>query len=214
VQEHADVARRHALDHREDGLHRRARRPARLRAIRLFFEARAEPRHFGAQRFALQRVANRRLERRLAHAVGIARLQHVVGRAEADGFDDRRRRAPARQHDDLRVRPCLANRAQRLQAVEPRHQHVEQDDLGRRSRAKGLEQRRPGRVGVHRVAARGEQRLQILGKRRIVVDDGEARAHDGWDSSGNAMVTAPDVGTVTLPPTIVMRRQASGSVRP
>ena len=44
--------------------------PARLRALGILGELRAEPRHFGAQRLALERVADRGFERRLADASG------------------------------------------------------------------------------------------------------------------------------------------------
>ena len=78
AQEHGHVAVGDAIHHRQDGFHRRARTPAGLRAFGILGDLRAEPRDLGRERLALERVANRRLERGLTDAIGIAGLQHVV----------------------------------------------------------------------------------------------------------------------------------------
>ncbi len=110
-QQHADVAVGDAVHHGQHRLHRGAGRPRDLRARRILGGVGAQARHFGAQRLAFECVADGGLERHLADAVGVAGLQHVVGRAEPHGLDDRRRRLTARQHDHLRRRPSLADRA-------------------------------------------------------------------------------------------------------
>ena len=142
AQQHADVAVGDALDHRHHRLHRRAGAPATAaRPAGSSASLGAEARDLGAQRLALEGVADRRFERGLADAVRVARLEHVVGGAEPHRLDDRRRRLAARQHDHLRRGPRLADRPQRLDAVQVRHQHVQQDDVGRRAAAQAFEQR-------------------------------------------------------------------------
>ena len=158
AQQHADVAVGHALDHGQHGLHRGAGAPRHLRALRIFGGLRAEPRHFGAQRLAFERVADGRFERRFADAVGVAGLQDVVGRAQPDRFDDRLRRLPARQHDDLGRGLRLPDRPQCLDSVQVRHQDVEQDDIGRRAGSKALEQRRAAVEHLDSVALSSQQR--------------------------------------------------------
>ena len=51
----------------------------------------------------LDRALDRGVERDLAEALGIVRLDDVVGGAEADRLDDGRRVLAARQHDHLQI---------------------------------------------------------------------------------------------------------------
>ena len=110
-------------------------------------------------------------------AVGVARLQDVVGRAQADRFDDRLRRLPARQHDDLRRGPGLPDGPECLDSIQVRHQDVQQDDIGRRAGAQALEQRRAAVEHLDSVALGGQKRVQIPGEGSVVVDDRQACGH-------------------------------------
>ena len=178
-------------------------------------DLRAEARHFGAQRLAFERVADGGFERRLADAVGVARLQDVVGRAQAHRLDDRRRRLPARQHDDLRRRMRLPDRPQRLDAVQVRHQDVQQDDVGRRAGPQALEQRRAAVEHLDSVALGGQKRLQIPGEGGVVVDDRQACGHAFPLSMGMDNARArPSPAVHTRPPSAVIRRCASATPSP
>ena len=177
AQQDAHVAVGDALDHRDDRLHRWAGAPARLCALGILGHLRAQPRQFRAQRLALQRVADRGLERRFADALGIVGLQHVVGRAEPHGFDDGRGRLAPGQHDDARRGVGVPDGPQRLEAVEIRHQHVEQDHVRRRAGAQALEQRAAAVEHLYGVAAGAEQRLEVAGERGIVIDKSKLRGH-------------------------------------
>ena len=159
AQQHADVRVGEALDHRQHRLHRGARAPRHLRALRILGGLRAEPRHFGAERLALERVPDGGFERRLAHAVGVARLQDVIGRAQADGLDDRLRGLAARQHDDLGRWPGLPDGPQCFDSIQVRHENVQQDDIGRRAGAQALEQRRAAVEHLDPVALGGQKRV-------------------------------------------------------
>ena len=70
AQQHADVAVGDAVHHGDHGCIAAPEAPAGLRALRILGHLRAEARHFGAQRLALERVANRRFERRFAEPSG------------------------------------------------------------------------------------------------------------------------------------------------
>ena len=147
AQQHADVVVGHAIDHRHHGLHRFAGAPARLRAVGILADLRAQALHLARQRQALERVADRRFERDFADAVGIAGLHHIVGGAKANRFDDRRRCLSAREHHDLRGRMREPDLPQGVEAVEPGHQHVEQDDVGQRAFAQSAQQRVAALIG-------------------------------------------------------------------
>ena len=113
------------------------------------------------------------VERDLAEPLGIVRLDDVVGRAEADRFDDRRRLLAARQHDDLRLGPRGLQRAQRREPVQARHHDVEQHDVGRLALLDRGEQLVAARVATRFVPAQRKKRPQVVRKRRVVVDDGD-----------------------------------------
>ena len=68
------------------------------------------------------------------------------------------------------------NRPQCLKAIEARHQHVEQNDVGQRAFAQRRQQRITAVVTRGVVAARAEEGLQIFGKRFVVVNDCECGA--------------------------------------
>src|SRR5688572_13215896 len=69
---------------------------------------------------------------------------------------------------------------------------------------------------IHGVAARLQQRLQEVGKRRIIIDDCETGRHGAEASSGNAMPTAPrPLAIVQIrPPASAIVRQARGRAMP
>ena len=69
------------------------------------------------------------VERDFAQPFGIVGLDHVVGGAETDRLDDRRRLLAARQHDHLQVGLGRLQRLQRLDPVHAGHHHVEQHDV-------------------------------------------------------------------------------------
>ena len=216
AQQHADVAVGDAVHHRRHRFHRRAgapRRPARPAGSSAALALEAG--HFGAQRLALERVANRGLERHLAHAFGVAGLEHVVGRAEAHGLDDGRRRLTARQHDDLRRRTLLADGAQRFQPVHVGHGHVQQDDVRRRAGLQAVEQRPPAVVRLHQIATRLEKRGQEPGEVAVVVDDRQSCAQTLISSGSLTAIAVLAAASVkTWPDTCDTSRQASGTARP
>ena len=121
TQQHADIVVGDAIDHGHHRLHGLARTPARLGAIGILADLRAQPLHFAGQRQALEGIANGGFQCHLAHAVGVAGLDDVVDRAQADRLDDGGRGLAARQHDDLGGRMREPNRPQRLEAIEARH---------------------------------------------------------------------------------------------
>ena len=121
AQQHADVVVGDAIDHGHHRLHGLAGTPAGLRAVGILSDLRAQALHFAGQRQAFERVANRRLERDFADAVGIAGLDDVVDGAEANGLDDGGRRLSAREHHDLRGRVGEADLPQRFEPVQARH---------------------------------------------------------------------------------------------
>ena len=137
----------------------------------------------------LDRVLDRDVERDFAEPLGIVRLDDVVGGAEPHGLDDRRGLVAARQHDDLRFRSRGLERAQRGQAVEARHHHVEQDDIGRFGLLHRGEQFVAPRVASRFIPAQRKKRSEIGGKRRIIIDDRDVRA---FSSSLPARVFGPD----------------------
>ena len=119
----------------------------------------------------LDGVLDRHVERDLAEALGVVGLDDVVGGAEAHRFDDRRGLLAAREHDGLRLRARGLERAQRREAVQAGHHHVEQHDVGRIRLPDGGEQFVAARVGPRVVAAEREERPEVVGESRVVVDD-------------------------------------------
>ena len=94
-----------------------------------------------------------------------------------------RGRLPARQHDDLHVRVRDANRLQRFEPVHARHRHVEQHDVGRRVAVQRLQQIGAAGERLDVVAARAQQRLEILDELLVVVDQREPGRRHGCDLS-------------------------------
>src|SRR5205085_764171 len=70
-------------------------------------------------------------ERDFAKAVGIIRLDDVVGDAEADRLGNRGHLIPTELHDLLQVAPCGFQRPDRLDASHACHHHVEKHNVGR-----------------------------------------------------------------------------------
>src|SRR4029453_7179824 len=101
AQQHADVAVGDALDHAHHVLHGGARTPRRLDPVRILGHLRAEALDFSAERLALERIANGRLEGGFADAFRITRLEYIVSRVETDRFDNGGGSLTARQHDYL-----------------------------------------------------------------------------------------------------------------
>ena len=102
----------------------------------------------------------------------VDRLGHVVVGTEAEGADDILGVVLRRRHDDRQVgrRPVSAEDLQNLEPVEPRHHHVEQDDV-ERPLADQPERVRPVATG-HRVVARplepSREQVAIV---RVVIHD-------------------------------------------
>ena len=117
-----------------------------------------------------------RVPHREQEAIGVERLLEEVERSALRGFHRRRDRAVAGDHDDLRTLVELAQPAQRLEAVQARHLHVEEDEVRTE-------------LGVHRdrlpAGARHldfevfvfEDLFQGLADTRFVVDDQNPMAH-------------------------------------
>jgi hypothetical protein len=159
-QQDGHVAVGDAIHHFHDRRHRRTRAPVRLRALGIVGDLGAETGHLCRQRLAFERIPDGRLERGLADAVGVAGFQDVVGGAETDRLDNRRRRLAAGQHDDLRGGLSLADGAQRLDAVEVRHHHVEQNELRHPTGLEPFDERGAAVKDFEGIAARLQQRLR------------------------------------------------------
>ena len=140
-----------------DRLHLGAVAPEQERAILVVAQLAPQLGDFRDEARLLDRVLDRGVERDFAQPLGIVRLDDVVGGAEADRFDDRRRLLAARQHDRLQVGLRRLQRAQRFEAVHARHHHVEQHDVGRIALLDRGEQsrRRANRSASRSRAARG-----------------------------------------------------------
>ena len=123
----------------------------------------------------LDRVLDRDVERDLAEPFGVVGLDDVVGGAEADRLDDRRRLVAARQHDHLRLGPRGLQGAQRRHAVEPRHHDVEQDDVGRLGLLHRRQQFVAARIAPGLVSPQGKEGPQVLREAGIVINDGYVR---------------------------------------
>ena len=128
------------------------------------------------QAIALERLLDGGIERDFAETFRIIGLDDVIGGAETHGLDDRRRLLAAREHDDLQLGTRGLQRFQRLQAVHARHRDVEQHDVGRLALANRRDDFIAARIGARFVAAQREERTEISGKSRVVVDDRDV----GW----------------------------------
>ena len=154
-----------------DRLHVGAVAPEQERAVLVVAQLPAQLGDLGHEPRLLDGALDRCVERNLAKPLGIVRLDHVVGRAEPHRLDDRRRLLASGQHDDLQVRLGGLQRAQRLEAVHAGHHHVEQHDVGRIALLDRRHDLVAARVGPRLVAAEREERPQVIGESRIVVDD-------------------------------------------
>ena len=166
AQQHADVVVGDAIDHRHHRLHRLAGAPARLRAVGILADLRAQALHFVGQRQALERVADRGFERDFADAVGVAGL---------DARNRWRRGAPLRQSLPVARPPdsittCAAGCARRICRSVSRPSRPGIDTSSRTTSGSApsrspLQQRVAAVVGRGLVAARPQQGLQVLRKR-------------------------------------------------
>ena len=83
-------------------------------------------------------------------------------------------------------------RPQRLEAVHARHHHVEQHDVGRVALLTAATHFVAARVRARLVAAQREEGPQIIRERRIVVDDGDKRFLQRFNSViGREMMADP-----------------------
>src|SRR5947208_1257472 len=101
--EHGDVAVRHLLDYRGDGAHLGAVAPEQERAVLVVAQL---PAQFGDLRHEprlLDSALDSGIERDLAEAFRVVRLDDIVGCAESYGLDDGRRLLAAGEHDHLQV---------------------------------------------------------------------------------------------------------------
>ena len=94
--QHGDVAVGHLLDDERDLAHRRAVAPADERLALIVAQLPAQVGQLVDQAAALDRLLDGRIERDFAEPFRIARLDHVVGGAEAHRFDDDLRLLAAR----------------------------------------------------------------------------------------------------------------------
>ncbi len=78
----------------------------------------------------LDRVLDGDVDRDFPEPLGVVRLDHVISGPKPDRLDDRRGLVASREHDDLRRWPGRLQRAQRRQAIEARHHHIQKDDVG------------------------------------------------------------------------------------
>ena len=154
--EHGDVAVGHLLDDVRDLLHRRALAPREKRLALVVAQLTPQVGELADQAGPLDGLLDRGIERDFAEPLRVARLDDVVGGAEAHRLDDDRGLLAARQHDDLQLRTRGLERLQRLQAVHAGHGHVEQHDVGRIALADGGDDLVAARVGA-RLVARARQ---------------------------------------------------------
>ncbi len=102
------------------------------------------------------------------------RLLHEVDGAELHGLDRRVDRAEAGHHDERRVDAHVAELAQDVDAREPRHPHVGQDDVEAVA-LRQLESLFAGRDRLHGVAGGAQHAAGALAHARIVVDEEDSR---------------------------------------
>ena len=114
-----------------------------------------------------------RTERDFAEAFGVIRLDDIIRRAEADGFDDGRGLLAAREHDHLQLGARGLQRLQRLQAVHAGHRDVEQHDVGRLALTDRRDDLVAARVGARLVPTKRKKRPKIAGKPGVVIDHGD-----------------------------------------
>ena len=203
--EHGDVAVRHLLDHPGDRLHLGAVAPEQERPVLVVAQLPPQLGDLRHQLGLLDLLLDSDVELDFSQPFGVVGLDHVVGGAEAERLDDRRRLLAARQHDHLQVGLGRLQRLQRLDPVHAGHHHVEQHDV----RGVALLDRREhlvaARIGPRFVAAQRQKRAQVARKRGIVVDDGDkgllqhSTPHGQRDDGdGAAAGRRPDSSTVAL----------------
>ena len=171
--QHRDVAVGHLLDHLRDRLHLGAVAPEQERAVLVVAQLAAQLGDLGHEARLFDRALDGGVERDLAETLGIVGLDDVVGGAQTNRLDDGRRLLAARQHDDLQVGLGRLQRAQRFEPVHAGHHDVEQHDVGRIALLDRGEHLVAARIGPRFVSAQRQERPQVVGEGRIVVDDGD-----------------------------------------
>ena len=169
AEQDGDVAVGDLFDDGGDRTHLLAVAPDR--PVLVVAELLAEFAQLGDEPVLLDRVLDRDVERDFPETLGIVGFDDVIGGAEPDGLDDRRRLIASREHDDLGFRTRGLERAERGQAVEARHHDVEQDDVGCFGLLHRGEQLVAARVAARLIAAQGKEGPQIRCERGIVVDN-------------------------------------------
>jgi hypothetical protein len=184
--QHGDIAVGYLLDDERHLAHDGTLAPADERVALIVAQLPAQIGQLVHQTVALEGLFDRRIERDLTKSFGIVGLDHVVGGAEANGFDNRCRVLAARQHDDLQLGSRRFQRLQRLQTVHARHRDVEQHDVRRLALADRGDDFIPARVGACLVTAESEESTQIAGEARVVIDDSDIGRTTivGWSVAG------------------------------
>ena len=92
-------------------------------------------------------------------------------RADADGFHDGTDFVGAREHDYVKAAIDLHQLLERFDAVQLRHQHVKNDEIGTLAGGYFLNGFSPGTHGFHFEAIYFQKCLQILANARLVIND-------------------------------------------
>ena len=171
--EHGDVAVGDLLDHLGDAAHLLAVAPHR--AVLVVAQLLPQLAQLRDQPVLLDGVLDRDVEGDFAEPLGIVRLDDVVGGAQAHRFDNGRGLIPARQHDDLGFGTRRFERAQSGQAVQARHHHVEQDDIGGFGLFHRREQLVPACVAARFISAQREKGSQVGGEPGIIINNRNKR---------------------------------------
>ncbi len=132
----------------------------------------AQPRVLFTELPVLERIAQQH-----QHAIGVERLLEDVVRAELRGFHRRLDRGVAADHHHRGGGISLPQALEHLEPVEPRHLHVEEDQL--RTEAVVLRDAFGAAArGLHLEALIFEQLAEGLTDSRFVVNDEDATAHE------------------------------------
>ena len=99
----------------------------------------------------------------------LERFRQVVERAQPDRFHHRRHFVRARKHDDIQRAVQLHQLPQCLEAIDFRHQHIENHEIGTFARPDFLQRLFAARHCLYRETVHLEKRLQILPYARFVV---------------------------------------------
>ena len=120
----------------------------------------------GTQLLLLAALQKRGIKLRLLEGLG-----QVVERAQANRFDNRRHFVRAGKHDDVQRAVQLHQLPQSLEAVDFRHQHIENHEVRTFARSDFLQRIFAARHRFDRETVHFEQRLQIFPDARFVVYD-------------------------------------------